>query len=172
MQDGVLSKVCCTLDGPAASTVGPDEFGRLLDQTGAVGDIIVNFVTGTAQEAADFVAYMTAPPSAHPSHNPEEASYWAALRARNGHRLAYRVPYWEVGNEQYSAGQLGWRSGRVISVGRHRTYCPAASAPACTRSAGRRRSSTNGWGFSPTTGQRARALQVPPTNGFLSTSRP
>jgi alpha-N-arabinofuranosidase len=131
MQDGVLSKVCCTLDGPAASTVGPDEFGRLLDQTGAVGDIIVNFVTGTAQEAADFVAYMTVPPRAHPSHNPKEASYWAALRARNGHRLAYRVPYWEVGNEQYSAGQLGWRSGRVISVGRHRTYCPAASAPVC-----------------------------------------
>lgn len=131
MQDGALSKVCCTLDGPTASTVGPDEFGRLLDQTGAVGDVIVNFVTGTAQEAADFVAYMTAALSAHSSHNPKDASFWAALHARNGHRLPYRVPYWEVGNEQDSAGQLGWRSGRVISVGRHRTYCPAGSAPVC-----------------------------------------
>jgi alpha-L-arabinofuranosidase len=57
MQAAQLSAVCCVLDGPQSSTVGPDEFGRLLDQTGAVGTITVNFATGTAREAADFVAY-------------------------------------------------------------------------------------------------------------------
>jgi alpha-N-arabinofuranosidase len=131
MQDGALSHVCCALDGPVASTVGPDEFGRLLDQTGAIGDIVVNFVTGSPQEAADFVAYMTAPQSAHPSRSPDEASYWAALRAKNGHPAPYPVPYWEVGNEQDGPGQLGWRSGTVISVGPHNTYCPAQHAKVC-----------------------------------------
>ena len=54
MQDGALSHVCCMLDGPVPSTVGPDEFGHLLDQTGAIGDIVVNFVTGTPKEERSF----------------------------------------------------------------------------------------------------------------------
>jgi alpha-N-arabinofuranosidase len=68
MQAATLSSVCCLLDGPAPSTVGPDEFGDLLDQIGAVGNVVVNFATGTVQEAAHFVAYMTAPlPRGRPS---------------------------------------------------------------------------------------------------------
>jgi alpha-L-arabinofuranosidase len=119
------------LDGPQPSTVGPDEFGRLLDQTGAAGTITINFATGTTQEAADFVAYMTAPYSARPSANPAEPSHWAALRARNGHPAPYDVPYWEVGNEQFSPGQYGWRSGRPVSLGAHAVPCPPGEMATC-----------------------------------------
>jgi alpha-L-arabinofuranosidase len=124
-------KPCCTLDGPVASAVGPDEFGRLLGQVGAIGTVTVNFISGTAQEAADFVAYMTAPYARHPSRNPSQPSYWAALRAHNGHPAAYDVPYWEVGNEQDGPGQFGWRSGRVVDIGRHKTHCPASTPAVC-----------------------------------------
>lgn len=131
MQAARLSSICCVLDGPQHSTVGPDEFGWLLDHTGAVGTITVNFATGNAREAADFVAYMTAPESAHPSSNPDEPSYWAALRTGNGHPAPYDVPYWEVGNEQLFPGQYGWRSGRVVSIGRHRAPCPPSEVATC-----------------------------------------
>ena len=61
--------------------MGPDEFGQLLGQSGAIGNIVGNFATGTIQEAADFVAYMIAPLGRHPSPDPADASYWAELRA-------------------------------------------------------------------------------------------
>jgi alpha-L-arabinofuranosidase len=131
MQSAELSKICCTLDGPAPSTVGPDEFGRLLDATGSVGDVVVNFATGTADEAADFVAYMTAPDGEQPSSQPSEPGFWAALRAKNGHPLPYDVPFWEVGNEQDGYGQNGWRSGTVVSVGPHKTVCPQTVEQIC-----------------------------------------
>jgi len=131
MQYTRVSDICCDLDGPAPSAVGPDEFGHLLAETGAIGNIVVNFATGTTQEAADFVAYMTAPESKHPSSNPGEASYWAALRARNGHPAPYNVPYWEVGNEQFFPGQYGWRSGAVVSFGPHSPACPPGQAATC-----------------------------------------
>jgi alpha-L-arabinofuranosidase len=131
MQDAALSKVCCTLDGPAPSTVGPNEFGNLLAATGAAGDVVVNFATGTADEAADFVAYMTAPYGEQPSSQPSDPGYWAALRARNGHPAPYKVPFWEVGNEQDGPGQDGWRSGTVVSVGPHETPCPTTVERIC-----------------------------------------
>jgi alpha-L-arabinofuranosidase len=81
MQYTRISNICCDLDGPAASAVGPDEFGQLLGQSGAIGNIVVNFATGTTQEAADFVAYMTAPLSRDRYTDPADASYWAELRA-------------------------------------------------------------------------------------------
>jgi len=131
MQAATLSKVCCVLDGPEPSDVGPDEFGRLLDEIGATGTVTVNFATGTTQEAADFVAYMTAPLSKGPSSNPAEPRYWAALRARDGHPAPYDVPYWEVGNEQVFPGQYGWRSGQLVSMGPHIGPCPPELAPTC-----------------------------------------
>ncbi len=131
MQYTEISKVCCTLDGPAPSTVGPNEFGNLLDMTGSAGDVVVNFATGTADEAADFVAYMTAPYGEQPSSAPSEPGFWAALRAEYGHPAPYNVPFWEVGNEQDGPGQDGWRSGTVVSVGPHRTYCPTTIEQIC-----------------------------------------
>ncbi len=131
MQYTRISNICCDLDGPEASAVGPDEFGQLLDESGAIGNIVVNFATGTTQEAADFVAYMTAPLSQRPSSNPADASYWAELRAKNGHPAPYNVPYWEVGNEQFFPGQYGWRSGQVVSIGRHTVPCPPSQVATC-----------------------------------------
>ncbi len=132
MQAARLSDVCCVLDGPQRALVGPDEFGHLLGQTGAVGTITVNFATGTAREAADFVAYMTAPQSPVPSSNPSQPSYWAALRARDGHPAPYDVPYWEVGNEQLFPGQYGWRSGELVRLGPHgHVPCPPGQVATC-----------------------------------------
>ena len=118
------------LDGPQASTVGPDELGKLLDETGAIGTVTVNFATGTAQEAADFVAYMAAPLGG-PSSSPADPGYWATLRARNGHPAPYEVPYWEVGNEQSFPGQYGWRSGQLVSLGPGARSCPPGQVPTC-----------------------------------------
>lgn len=131
MQAASLSASCCVLDGPAPSAVGPDEFGRLLEATGAAGTVTVNFATGTARQAADFVAYMTAPASTHPSRDPSQASYWAGLRSRDGHPAPYDVPYWEVGNEQYFPGQFGWRAGRFVKLGPHATRCPKGELATC-----------------------------------------
>jgi alpha-N-arabinofuranosidase len=131
MQAAMITRQCCALDGPAPSTVGPDEFGKLLGETGSVGDVIVNFVTGTAQEAADFVAYMTAPLGGGPTTRPSEPGYWAALRAKNGHPAAYDVPYWEVGNEQNGPYQFGWRSGAPLSLGPHRARCSEWEVVTC-----------------------------------------
>lgn len=131
MQDAGLSSVCCTVDLPTPSTVGPDEFGQLLGQLGAVGNIVVNFDTGTAQQAADWVAYMTAPHGEQPSSNPDDPGYWAKLRAENGHPAPYDVPYWEVGNEQDGRGQFGWRSGTLVAMGPHTTKCPKADTGMC-----------------------------------------
>ncbi len=131
MQSASLSSVCCQLDAPVPSTVGPNEFGQLLDETGSVGDVVVNFASGTADEAADFVAYMTAPYGEQPSSSPSDPGYWAALRAANGHPAPYNVPYWEVGNEQDGPGQLGWRSGQMVTVGPHKTACPVQHEELC-----------------------------------------
>ncbi len=74
---------------------GPDEFGRFLDITGTEGSIVVNFPTGTAREAADWVEYMNAPVG----ENPRGGTAWAEVRADNGHPDPYGIKYWEVGNE-------------------------------------------------------------------------
>jgi len=131
MQASTLSSYCCDLDSPTRSVVGPDQFGVLLSQIGATGDIVVNFATGTVQQAADFVAYMTAPAAKHPSSSPASPSYWAALRVRNGHPAPYSVPYWEIGNEQYFPGQYGWRSGKVVKIAPSGAPCPAGQTKVC-----------------------------------------
>jgi alpha-L-arabinofuranosidase len=131
MQAASFSDICCELDTPVPSTVGPDEFGDLLGQTGSIGDVVVNFATGTADEAADFVAYMTAPYGEQPSSSPSDPGFWAALRAENGHPAPFNVPYWEVGNEQDGPGQTGWRSGTLVSMGPHQTPCPTGDQLVC-----------------------------------------
>lgn len=119
------------LDGPVASLVGPDEFGALLGATHAVGNVVVNFATGTVRQAADLVAYMTAPLSPGADTKPAQPGYWAALRAANGHPAPYDVPYWEVGNEQLVPAEFGWRSGSLVALGPHGTGCPASEVKVC-----------------------------------------
>jgi alpha-N-arabinofuranosidase len=91
-------------EGPTPSTVGPDEFGALLHATGARGIVTVNFDTGNALSAAEFVQYMTGAPG---------SSYWADRRVQDGHRAPYDVPVWEVGNEEMNA--QGWRAGSPVA---------------------------------------------------------
>ncbi len=113
-----------TLDGLSGqdSTVGPDELGSLVSQAGADGMAVTNFDRQSAQDAADYVAYMTAPTSAHPSSDPNRASYWAALRAKNGHPNPYPISYWDVGNEE-DLDPSGWITGQAVSIGSHSTTC-------------------------------------------------
>ncbi len=131
MQAATASARGSIVDAPAPSVVGPDEFGRLLLRTGAVGDVVVNFATGSAREAADLAAYLTSPAVAHPSRSPRQASYWAALRAADGHPAPYPVPYFEVGNEQEVPAEYGWRSGALVRLGGKRVSCPPGATATC-----------------------------------------
>jgi alpha-N-arabinofuranosidase len=103
------------------STVGPDEFGKLLEMTGAKGVVIGNFSRSNAQDQANYLAYLTTPVSAKPSDDPNDPSYWAALRAKNGHPAPYTSINWfDVGNEEEMFIQ-GWRKGEVVEIGAHTT---------------------------------------------------
>ncbi|TDE01984.1 NEW3 domain-containing protein [Jiangella asiatica] len=96
-----------SLGEPLTADFGPDEFGGFVEDVGAVGSIVVNFATGDAAEAADWVEYMTAPVGS----NPRGGTAWAEVRASNGHPQPYDIPYWEVANEPNLNSQLYWRAG-------------------------------------------------------------
>lgn len=104
--------------GASDSTVGPDEFGELLQKTGATGIITTNFATGDAAEAAEFVEYM---------NGKAGSSYWADLRVKNGHPSPYNIPLWEVGNEEYTTAS-SWRAGTPVSLGPGGSACTADTA--------------------------------------------
>jgi alpha-N-arabinofuranosidase len=102
---------------PAASGFGPDEFGDLLDKTRAVGNLTINFSTGSAANAANFVAYMSAPIGSALVNGVD----WASRRAANRHPLAYKIAYVGIGNgyepmAQTLAEQNYWMSGKPTSV--------------------------------------------------------
>jgi alpha-N-arabinofuranosidase len=92
------------------ATFGPAEYGTLLSETNAAGDITVNFGTGTAAEAAAWVCYETAP---YPDPMDPSCNQYAMMRVVAGHPAPFNIPYWEVGNEPYV--QAYWRSGQVVS---------------------------------------------------------
>ena len=73
------------LDRPLPSRVGRGELGRLLAGTGIQGTVVVDLATDGGAEAADLVAYLTAPLPSRPSRSPAKASRSAALRAVEGH---------------------------------------------------------------------------------------
>jgi alpha-N-arabinofuranosidase len=116
-------------DGPEPSLLGPDEYGKLLATSGAVGDVIVNPSTGTLAQARDFVAYMTLPAPHVAVTDPSDPRYWAGLRARYGHPQPYNVPWWEVGNEINTAGNAGWMGGALVSYAN--PDCAATNVRAC-----------------------------------------
>ncbi|MBR8302432.1 hypothetical protein KDW49_17130 [Burkholderia dolosa] len=97
---------------PLDSTFGPDEFGNLLDRTGAVGNLMVNFATESAADAAHFVAYMTAPQGA----GVVDGVDWAAMHAANGHVAPYNIAYVEVGNEMSLGNQTYWMTGTPVTI--------------------------------------------------------
>jgi alpha-L-arabinofuranosidase len=106
-----------TYPGPLDSGFGPDEFGDLLEQTGAVGDLTVNIATASAADAADFVAYMASPVGAALVDGVD----WPARRAANKHPKPYKIAYVGIGNEyeptiQGVADQNSWINGEATSI--------------------------------------------------------
>lgn len=89
---------------PQTNEFGPDEFARLIQDNSVAGTVVVNFGTGTAQEAADWVEYMNAPVGT----NPGGGIAWADVRQSNGRTDPYPITYWEVGNENNSKNQAYW----------------------------------------------------------------
>lgn len=89
---------------PLSNEYGPDEHARFAEQAGAVANMVVNFGSGDAAEAADWVEYMNAPVGT----NPNGGIAWAAVRAANGHPEPYSITYWEVGNEMEVPAQRYW----------------------------------------------------------------
>jgi alpha-N-arabinofuranosidase len=77
--------------------VGTHEYGLMLEEVRqaagrpVLGSIQVNIMTGTAEEAADWVEYM----------NGASQTKWGAVRAENGHPEPFRVEYWELGNQPH-----------------------------------------------------------------------
>jgi alpha-L-arabinofuranosidase len=75
------------------NTFGTHEYFDFLNQIGADAFISANVGSGTVQEAADWLEYLTA-----------TGSSLAKERARNGHPEPYKVPFWGVGNEVWGCG--------------------------------------------------------------------
>jgi alpha-L-arabinofuranosidase len=100
-----------TFDTPLGVRFGPDEYGALVEEmrtrTGRPvdGSIQVNIMTGSAEDAADWVEYMNA---LNNGSNPGGGIDWAARRAANGHPAPYNIRYWELGNEpHFTANNIG-----------------------------------------------------------------
>ena len=76
------------------NTFGTDEFMDFVGQIGSDAYISVNVGSGTVQEAAEWVEYMTADPETTAGKE----------RAANGHREPYKIKYLGLGNESWSCG--------------------------------------------------------------------
>src|SRR5918912_1535311 len=76
------------------NTFGTHEFLDFLDQIGAEAYLSVNVGSGTPQEAAEWLEYLTA----------AQPTALAAERAANGHPAPYRVAFLGIGNESWDCG--------------------------------------------------------------------
>jgi alpha-N-arabinofuranosidase len=76
------------------NTFGTHEFMDFVDQIGADAYLSVNLGTGTPQEGAEWLEYMTASP----------ATTLGKERAVNGRTDPYRVPFLGLGNESWDCG--------------------------------------------------------------------
>lgn len=102
----------CQTDGrpgngsPRDSVYGPDEHLEFVRAAGAEASIMVPFVKGSPESAADWVEYLNAPVGT----NPRGGTAWAEVRAANGHEEPWGVTRWEVGNEHDRPDQRYWMS--------------------------------------------------------------
>ena len=76
------------------NTFGTHEFMDFADQIGAEAYVSVNVGSGTVKEAADWLAYMTAPTT----------TTLGKERAANGHPAPYKVKFLGIGNENWGCG--------------------------------------------------------------------
>jgi alpha-L-arabinofuranosidase len=78
---------------PEPNTFGTHEFFDFIAMIGSEAFISANVGSGTVQESADWLEYLTA-----------TGSSLAKERARNGHPEPYDVAYWGIGNEVWGCG--------------------------------------------------------------------
>jgi len=79
---------------PETNAVGTHEFFDLVEQLGARAYVNGNLGSGTVQEMADWMEYLTA----------DSGSELARLRRANGHAGPFPVAYFGVGNEAWGCG--------------------------------------------------------------------
>jgi alpha-N-arabinofuranosidase len=77
-----------------SNAFGTDEFMDFTQQIGADAFVSINVGSGTAEEASEWLEYMTA----------AKATALAQERARNGHAAPYGIAYLGVGNESWGCG--------------------------------------------------------------------
>ena len=76
------------------NTFGTHEFLDFIEQIGADAYISVNVGSGTPQEAAEWLEYLTTP----------QQTTLAKERAANGHTAPYKIAYLGIGNESWDCG--------------------------------------------------------------------
>jgi alpha-N-arabinofuranosidase len=76
------------------NSFGTDEFMDFVHQIGSEAYINVNVGSGTPQESAEWLEYMTT----------EQPSTLGKQRALNGHKEPYRIKYLGIGNESWGCG--------------------------------------------------------------------
>jgi alpha-N-arabinofuranosidase len=76
------------------NTFGTHEFLDFIDQIGSEAYLSINLGSGTPQEAAEWLEYLTAAP----------ATALARERAANGHPAPYRIAMLGIGNESWDCG--------------------------------------------------------------------
>ena len=105
---------------PESNDYGFDEHMILVEELGVKTTVVVNFGSGTAQEAAAWVAYSNGDINDDRpigvdrfGHDWGTIGEWAARRNANQVALGrtphpYSVRYWEVGNELYGDWEYAW----------------------------------------------------------------
>lgn len=73
---------------------GTHEFMHLCELVGAKPWFNINMMSGTVQEARDWIEYV----------NRETATALAKERAENGHPAPFDIDYWGIGNESWAGG--------------------------------------------------------------------
>lgn len=81
-------------DAIEPNTFGTDEFMDFVSQIGSEAYITVNVASGSPQEAAEWLDYMTA----------DKPTTQEKDREANGHKAPYRVKYLGIGNESWGCG--------------------------------------------------------------------
>lgn len=85
-----------------SNQIGTDEFLAFCEQLDIEPYLVVNDGSGTAEEAARWVAYCNDP----------ETTEQGKRRAANGHAAPYQVKYWGIGNEVWGPWQIGTTSAK------------------------------------------------------------
>ncbi|TFG04534.1 MAG: hypothetical protein EU536_04430 [Promethearchaeota archaeon] len=96
------------------NSFGSDEYMTFLSEVNSVPYVNVNFGSGTAEEAAQWVEYM----------NGDRTTEYGGLRAKNGHPAPYNVKIWGIANEIFG----NWEKGNLPAADYARRYIGFAKA--------------------------------------------